>query len=243
MDEQADEWIPLRQAVVEVAKAYADFMLCEPAAALHTAREAIFRSLNNTAVEARASKWIMKISSEDVGQEDWRQSEKGEVIPSYFWGIYMNAETVIAEDWVAGEYTFSWDGKMPEERESETGSSEATEYAFGLAQGIEVTRRGLPLIGNRPPTDETAFLEAARLRHAGPERRGRPQKWRWEDALCAIISKANTPDGLPAGHGAQAEISRMLSQWFRDNQDGEPASSEIGARAAKIMAAIGANRK
>lgn len=244
MDEQPDEWIPLRQAVVEVAKAYAEFMLCQPAGALETAREAVLRALNTMAADARAPKWLLTFHETDEHPGSRQDQNDGSIIPSYFWGVYQNAETITSDDWVAGDFSFSWDGKYPHERTKEDEEGSGPVYAFGLALGLEVTRRGLPLIGNRTPTDETLDLATDSLENAAKGRRvGRPPKWDWEAALCAITAIANSPNGLPDGHGAQAEVGRMLSQWFRDNQDGEPAASEIGARAAKIMSAIDAHRK
>lgn len=243
MDEQPAEWIPLRQAIVEVAKAYAEFLLCEPAGALETAQEAVLQALKMGRADARASRWVLRFPASEEHPESLQDEKDGVEIPMHFWGVYDNAETVHVEDWVAGYYSFSWDGKTSNERVTNEDSDEIGIYAFGLAIDLHVTRRGLPLLGNQMPTDQTVQFETQRLQKVQGERRGRPAKWDWEAALCAIAAKANTPDGLPTGHGAQAEIGRMLAQWFCDNQNGEPAQSDIGARAAKIMAALNADRK
>lgn len=239
-DDQED-WIPLREAVTEVAKAYAPFMFCDPAGSLETAQLAVLRSLHFGLAASRAPKWILTFHERE-GDPGTREDQlSGVEIPLYFWGVYQNAETVVAEDWIAGHYSFSWNGNHsttpPEEPAPEDGV-----YAFGMAVGVEVTRRGLPLIGdgNFAGMLAEAGGDVPRLMR---ETRGRTRKWDWEGAMCAVIAQANTPDGLPEGYGAQAEVGRLIGQWFRDNQRGEPAPSEIGARAAKVMAAIEASRK
>lgn len=76
---------------------------------------------------------------------------------------------------------------------------------------------------------------------AAAERRGaigRPPKWDWESALAHIISKAQTPDGLPSGSGAQAEIERMMADWFVQTENASPSESQIRTRAQRIMRSI-----
>lgn len=64
---------------------------------------------------------------------------------------------------------------------------------------------------------------------------GRPRKWDWDAAMAHIVALANKPDGLPTGHGAQARIEELLTQWFLDQVDDSPAVSQIRARAQKIV--------
>jgi len=67
---------------------------------------------------------------------------------------------------------------------------------------------------------------------------GRPSKWDWEGALAFVIAQAQTPDGLPTGHGAQARIETMIAEWFERETGGSPSISQIRQRASKIMGLI-----
>lgn len=67
---------------------------------------------------------------------------------------------------------------------------------------------------------------------------GRPRKWDWEGALAYVTSQAQTPDGLPTGHGAQARIETMIAEWFEAETGGSPATSQIRLRASKVMGMI-----
>ena len=71
----------------------------------------------------------------------------------------------------------------------------------------------------------------------------RATKYDWEGALIAVVSVANSPDGLPTGYGAQAKIERMLARWFRKNQDMEPAPSELRVRAKRILTEVELSRR
>jgi hypothetical protein len=72
-----------------------------------------------------------------------------------------------------------------------------------------------------------------------PKRIGRPPKWDWEAALAYVVQVANTPDGLPAGEGAQAQLEQIISSYFAERYGAEPAPSEVRRRASMIMAAKG----
>ena len=64
---------------------------------------------------------------------------------------------------------------------------------------------------------------------------GRPAKWDWASVLEHLIGKAQTPDGLPSGPGAQAEIERMIADWFMETEGGCPSESQIRHRAQRVM--------
>ena len=70
---------------------------------------------------------------------------------------------------------------------------------------------------------------------------GRPPKWDWESALEHLIAQAQTPDGLPHGPGAQAEIERMMSDWFITRENAAPSESQIRSRAQRIMRTLKSN--
>lgn len=64
---------------------------------------------------------------------------------------------------------------------------------------------------------------------------GRPRKWDWEGAMAHVIAKAQHPDGLPTGHGAQAKIETLISEWFLLEAQESPSPSQIRQRASKII--------
>lgn len=231
MDEPADTgaiWISARAAVAELAEVYHADMRDTFAEARKAAITGLIHNLTHRRCEARAKRWgvyfrrksgkIIAVNSETHGCK----------IQAGFWRYCFEAPDGY-HDWIAGEFYCG-----------ASLSASQTTSVMATAEGVEFDRRTLPVIGSTLPRSKA---ETARLGQVEPKRRGRTPFWKWEDAICAITAIANLPHGLPDGHGAQAEIGRMLAQWFRDNQDGEPASSEIGARAAKIMTAIDAHRK
>lgn len=67
---------------------------------------------------------------------------------------------------------------------------------------------------------------------------GRPPKWDWEGAMAFVISKAQHPDGLPTGSGAQARIETFIAEWFMQTTGEAPSPSQVRQRAAKIIQMI-----
>lgn len=87
-------------------------------------------------------------------------------------------------------------------------------------------------------------LENYRLFFSGPKNPGgRPEKWDWEGALIHVIAEANTVNGLPTDRGAQAQIEKMISEWFMWKTGNSPADSEIRKRASAVMKAISNSQK
>lgn len=82
-------------------------------------------------------------------------------------------------------------------------------------------------------------LENYRASFSGSKKPGgRPPTWDWESALIHVIAEANTLDGLPTDRGAQAQIEKMISEWFMRKTGNSPADSEIRKRASAVMNAI-----
>ena len=67
---------------------------------------------------------------------------------------------------------------------------------------------------------------------------GRPPKWDWDGAMAHVIAMAQTPDGLPTGHGAQAKIEALIAAWFEAETGDSPATSQIRKKASRIMQMI-----
>lgn len=79
-----------------------------------------------------------------------------------------------------------------------------------------------------PTTKRTASSKA---------RVGRPRTWDWDAATLHLLNIAQTPDGLPTGAGAQAQIERLLADWFADTYGDAPSESQIRTHAQKAMRA------
>jgi hypothetical protein len=69
-------------------------------------------------------------------------------------------------------------------------------------------------------------------------RTGRPRLWDWDGATMNLLKLAQHPDGLPTGPGAQAQIERIISEWFAENTGNTPSASQVRHHAAQIMQAI-----
>lgn len=55
-------------------------------------------------------------------------------------------------------------------------------------------------------------------------RRGRPTEWDWGGALAHLVAVADGKDGLPE---IQAEIERLVADWFFEKKADQPAESAI----------------
>jgi hypothetical protein len=64
---------------------------------------------------------------------------------------------------------------------------------------------------------------------------GRPRAWDWDGAMRYLLTIAQKPDGLPIGSGAQAQIERLISEWFTNETGDAPASSQVRQHATKIV--------
>jgi hypothetical protein len=67
---------------------------------------------------------------------------------------------------------------------------------------------------------------------------GRPRLWDWDGATTHLLTIAQKPDGLPTGTGAQAQIERLISEWFIKETNDAPAESQVRQHATKIMRAL-----
>jgi hypothetical protein len=67
---------------------------------------------------------------------------------------------------------------------------------------------------------------------------GRPRKWDWDGAMAHVVAMAQTPDGLPTGHGAQAKVEAMIAEWFEEQTGDSPAISQIRSKASRIMGMV-----
>lgn len=88
-------------------------------------------------------------------------------------------------------------------------------------------------------------LENYRASFSGPRNTGgRRPKHDWEGALIHVAAQANLPDGLlDEEGGTQADIEKMISEWFIQRTGNSPAESEIRKRASAVMKAISKPKK
>lgn len=87
----------------------------------------------------------------------------------------------------------------------------------------------------------TGFLSGGGIECPAPHelrRVGRPAKWHWEGALAHVVAMAQTPVGLPTGHGAQAKIEAIIAEWFTAETGNSPSISQIRTRAALVRVMI-----
>lgn len=129
-------------------------------------------------------------------------------------------ESSVPFDWLSSpEELFE-----PGERETLVGTF--SELSFELS-AMEMLAPG----ANSPqPTSKQITTPSKRI--------GRPAKWDWEGALTHVTALANLPDGLPEGSGAQAQVARLINDWFVANTGDAPAESEVRKRASMIMGAL-----
>lgn len=150
-------------------------------------------------------------------------------------------------DWDAGIVRCDW---LPNERDvlsiwfpsgeflySEFEHPDFTARLEGMAFELSRIEMLLPNVG-REEQPATSRSVSRQLNYIG-----RPRKWDWEGALAFIISQAQTPDGLPTGHGAQAKIETVMAEWFEESAGSSPSISQIRQRASKVMRLIEKDEK
>ncbi len=82
-------------------------------------------------------------------------------------------------------------------------------------------------------------LENYRSSFSGSKNKGgRPPEKDGEGALIHLIAHANLPDGLQTERGSQAQIEKIISEWFIQTTGNSPADSEIRKRASAVIKAI-----
>jgi hypothetical protein len=77
--------------------------------------------------------------------------------------------------------------------------------------------------------------QPAKERRDERPRLGRPRTWDREGATTHLLTIAQTPDGLPIGPGAQAQIERLVADWFMTSTGNTPSVSQVRQHATKIM--------
>lgn len=146
-------------------------------------------------------------------------------------------------DWDAGIVNCDW---LPDDREIKDMWFPSSEFLYSEFEHAEYTAKleGMAFELNRIEM----LLPTSELRNSSGDTKqagiiqshiGRPRKWDWEGALAHIVAEAQTPDGLPTGHGAQAKVEAMIANWFEAQSGNSPAVSQIRQRASKVMALIG----
>lgn len=173
------------------------------------------------AIIRRAASGIVEAKASRLVKSGPRGDEK-EIysLPKEFW-----CSSSLIPDWEQGDFSakFQMHGKQEE--------WQAFDVRFNSNQIQEMAPDTTAAIGSPP---------AAALKNQVAKR---ATKYDWEGALISVVSVANSPDGLPTGYGAQAEIERMLALWFRKNQNMEPTPSELRVRAKRIVTEVEVSRR
>lgn len=142
MSDKDEEWIPLREAVSEVATAYAKYMHCEPREAVPDAWTAILRRLETGGVSSRAHFWTLEITDSDGKTVQFETSKmmRDEILCPLWFLFRKNPDedTKVESDWVCGDFEFYQTIK----------SDEGQSFAFACAFGVVVDRSSLPVIGD-----------------------------------------------------------------------------------------------
>lgn len=164
---------------------------------------------------------------------EWGRDEEPKQVAS---GFFVYASSINWEDGIVKAtiyYSTKKDDELFWDRDSFF-ASELTDPDY------EVTLKGLcferDAIEMLQPHIELAEPSRA-LRDERP-RLGRPRTWDWEGATAHLIAIAQTPDGLPMGPGAQAQIERLVADWFMSSTGNTPAVSQVRQHATKIMKAL-----
>ena len=184
---------------------------------------------------------VFSLKGIETRREEWRDEPRIVEIGAFVFADEVNFESGILrmEEFSSGDANDVLFGEEHDFR-SEYDDGELDVELRGLSFELHTIEMLAP---NAPPLVpmSTKELHAPRPSHRGGP--GRSRKWDWEGALARVVSIANTPDGLPEGHGAQAAIERMISEWFTATTSGQPPESEIRKRAAQVMRAISEGRK
>jgi hypothetical protein len=163
---------------------------------------------------------------------EWDESIEDPVVVSA--GYFLRADTI---NWTTGilevEINTLWDhiekNYFMEEEDLLTSEFEKAEYKITLT-GLSFDREAIEmLLPNMElgPSAVTQTESRARI--------GRPRTWDWDGAITYLLTVAQTPDGLPTGPGAQAQIERLISEWFTNETGDAPAASQVRQHVTKIM--------
>jgi hypothetical protein len=165
----------------------------------------------------------------------WDEGNEGprEVSPGYF----LRASNVT---WVTGvlEAEIGWIGPpieksyFLEEEDLLTSEFDDADYKITLT-GLCFDRETIELL---QPNVELTPVAVGHVETRS--RLGRPRTWDWDGAMTYLLTIAQTPDGLPTGPGAQAQIERLVGEWFTNQTGDAPAPSQVRQHAAKIMRAL-----
>lgn len=148
-ESMVEAWIPLRQAVAEVAAVYHEALKGDYGEARERAIEALQHRMELNGLDARAPSFGFQFKSGGKIVEKWTTPKGGKgMIPGTFWAVLATADCVRRNDWVAGEFVFSRNWHLLDQGDEKDAITEdfALSSAFGYAAEVEVSRRGLPLL-------------------------------------------------------------------------------------------------
>jgi hypothetical protein len=167
-------------------------------------------------VAARAV--LMRRADDGERPDDWTVEAREWDIPSWFWQDFTS-EGSSSQDWDRGVFS----GK----------GSRGGKSAWVTLTGVYFLRDSLACFA--PSTTEQAVAEASSK--GGP---GRRREYDWDGALIYLIGQAElngiAPD--PEAHGVQADLIKLLADWFSLNGGKVPADSQLQTWAKRVLASI-----
>jgi hypothetical protein len=165
---------------------------------------------------------------------EWGESDDGPQIVSP--GYFLRADNIDWKNGIVQVEVPMWDNVeqnyFNEEEDLLTSEFDKADYKITLV-GLSFDREAIEML--QPNVD---IGPAAAGQTESRARIGRPRTWDWDGATTYLLSVAQTPDGLPTGPGAQAQIERLISEWFTNDTGDAPAASQIRQHATKIMRAL-----
>lgn len=157
-------------------------------------------------LRARATMFVVK----GAGRQELLS---GHTIPADFWGM-----SVEEEDWRQGRFV---------------GVQRGIDWEIRCeAFGVTFEAVGIEAMAQSPNNSTDVRQPLAKVQESAPVRK---RMHDWEGAMIHLIALSNSPDGLPTGYGAQAQIARLMALWFQKVHGREPANSELRQRAQRIL--------
>jgi hypothetical protein len=164
----------------------------------------------------------------------WDESNEGPRVVSP--GYFLNSSNI---DWKNGLLTVEFEitdhidrALFWDEEDLLSSEFEKADYSITLT-GLSFDREPIEML---QPHLEVTAAKVAKVESRS--RVGRPRTWDWDGATTYLLTIAQTPDGLPTGPGAQAQIERLVAEWFTNETGDAPAASQVRQHAAKIMRAL-----
>jgi hypothetical protein len=201
----------------------------DPGASMADRDKLILKRWNSDFSPRMISKRLDDIIEDDP--QEWTEIDEPRQVSS---GVILYATDI---DWEAGVLDGSYSDDFLSDNEALfwdrdemfASSFHKADYDV-LLKGLSFPLDTIEML--QPGVDKAVVANSATRTSA---RLGRPPRWDWEGAITAIVVRAQHPDGLATGPGAQAELERQIAEWFVAETGDAPASSQIRLRASRAI--------